>query len=139
MFIEIGLLSNAALVGVLISFMVVTSPTVFNTLDKENSKKFLREVFPRLFNFCTAVSIFVALIFYFGNYKLGAGIAFLMAILFLINTVILTPLINKMRDLSLSGVPRASTLFKYLHLGSVLIYLLNLLAAFVIFGLFYLA
>ena len=39
MLIEFGLLINALLLGVMISFIIVTSPTVFKTLDGENSKK----------------------------------------------------------------------------------------------------
>ena len=56
MLIEFGLLINALLLGVMISFIIVTSPTVFKTLDGENSKKFLRYIFPRLFNFCFLIS-----------------------------------------------------------------------------------
>ena len=41
MFVEIGLFLNALLLGAMISFILVTSPTVFKTLDEEHSKKFL--------------------------------------------------------------------------------------------------
>ena len=44
MYIEFALLLNALLLGVMTSFMIVTSPTVFKTLDEENSKKFQKEI-----------------------------------------------------------------------------------------------
>ena len=63
MYVEIGLLLNALILGTMTSFMVVTSPAVFKTLDEEHSKKFLRFIFPRLFNFCFLISSFMFLFF----------------------------------------------------------------------------
>ena len=52
MYVEIGLFLNSLILGAMTSFMIVTSPAVFKTLDEDHSKKFLRYIFPRLFNFC---------------------------------------------------------------------------------------
>ena len=127
MYIEFALLLNALLLGVMTSFMIVTSPTVFKTLDEENSKKFLRYIFPRLFNFCFLISAFVFLFFALGNFLYGMVVSMVISISFLVNTYLLTPLINKKRDLSLEGDKASDRSFKFLHLASVLLYLLNML------------
>ena len=137
MLIEFGLLINALLLGVMISFIIVTSPTVFKTLDGENSKKFLRYIFPRLFNFCFLISTSNFLFFVLGNFFYGALVAFGISISFLINTYFLTPRINQMRDLSLEGDKTSENSFKYLHLASVLLYLLNMLLVVSIFVIYF--
>ena len=137
MFTEIGLLSNALLLGSMISFVMVTSPTVFKTLDKEHSKKFLRYIFPRLFNFCFLVSTFMSLLFALGEFIFGMVLGIAIAISFLINTYFLTPKINKMRDLMLEGDSVSKIGFKRLHFASVLLYLFNMIFIFAIFILYY--
>ena len=127
MYTEFALLLNALLLGVMTSFMLVTSPTVFKTLDGESSKKFLRYIFPRLFNFCFLISAFVFLFFVLGNFLYGMVVSMVISISFLVNTYLLTPLINKKRDLSLEGDKASDRSFKFLHLASVLLYLLNML------------
>ena len=127
MYTEFALLLNALLLGVMTSFMLVTSPTVFKTLDGESSKKFLRYIFPRLFNFCFLISAFVFLFFVLGNFLYGMVVSVVISISFLVNTYLLTPLINKKRDLSLEGDKASDRSFKFLHLASVLLYLLSML------------
>ena len=137
MYIEFALLLNALLLGVMTSFMIVTSPTVFKTLDEENSKKFLRYIFPRLFNFCFLISAFVFLFFALGDFFYGTVVAIGISISFLVNTYLLTPRINMMRDLSLAGDKTSVRSFKYLHMASVLLYLLNMLFVVSVFILYY--
>ena len=103
MYANIGLLLNAFLMGVMTSFMVVTSPTVFKTLDEEYSKKFLRFIFPRLFNFCFLISTAMFLFFALAEFSFGMVAGIVIAVGFLINTYLLTPRINKMRDLMITG------------------------------------
>ena len=137
MYNELGLLLNALLLGVMTSFMVVTSPAVFKTLDGESSKKFLRFIFPRLFNFCFLISLFIFLSFALGDFVFGMIFGMTIAISFLINTYVLTPRINKMRDLMLEGHSGSEKGFKNLHVVSVLLYLLNILFIILIFILYY--
>ena len=137
MFIEIGLFLNALLLGAMISFVLVTSPTVFKTLDEEHSKKFLRFIFPRLFNFCFFVSIFMFLFFALGEFVFGMALGISVAISFLINTYLLTPRINEMRDLMLEGHTESGRVFKNLHRASVLLYLLNMIFILAIFIFYY--
>tara|TARA_B100000287_G_scaffold354463_1_gene344689 strand:+ start:450 stop:869 length:420 start_codon:yes stop_codon:yes gene_type:complete len=137
MYLNIGLLLNALLLGTMISFLVVTSPTVFKTLDDEHAKKFLRSIFPRLFNFCFLISTFMFLSFALGEFFFGMIFGAVVAISFLINTYFLTPKINKMRDLMLEAQAGSERRFKNLHLASVLLYLLNIIFIILIFILSY--
>ena len=135
--IETGLFLNALLLGAMISFVLVTSPTVFKTLDEEYSKKFLRFIFPRLFNFCFLISIFMFLFFALGEFVFGMVLGMSVAISFLINTYLLTPKINKVRDLMLEGHTDSGKVFKKLHRASVLLYLLNMIFILAIFIFYY--
>ena len=137
MFIELGLFLNALLLGAMISFVLVTSPTVFKTLDEKHSKKFLRFIFPRLFNFCFLISIFMFLFFALGEFVFGMVLGMIVAISFLINTYLLTPKINKVRDLMLEGHTDSGKIFKKLHTASVLLYLLNMIFILAIFIFYY--
>ena len=137
MFVETGILINALLLGVMISFIVVTSPTVFKTLDEEHSKKFLRFIFPRLFNFCFLISTLMFLFFALAEFSFGMVVAIAISISFLINTYFLTPRINKMRDLMLTGHVGSEKQFKNLHFASVLLYLASMISIVFIFVFYY--
>ena len=137
MFIESGILINALLLGVMISFIVVTSPTVFKTLDEEHSKNFLRFIFPRLFNFCFLISTLMFLLFALAEFSFGMVVGIAISISFLINTYFLTPRINKMRDLMLTGHVESEKQFKKLHFASVILYLLSMLFIGSIFVVYY--
>ena len=137
MFVETGILVNALLLGVMISFIVVTSPTVFKTLDEEHSKKFLRFIFPRLFNFCFLISTLMFLFFALAEFSFGMVVAIAISISFLINTYFLTPRINKMRDLMLAGDVGSEKQFKRLHFASVLLYLASMISIVSIFVFYY--
>ena len=137
MFVETGILVNALLLGVMISFIVVTSPTVFKTLDEEHSKKFLRFIFPRLFNFCFLISTIMFLFFALADFSFGMVVAIAISISFLINTYFLTPRINKMRDLMLTGHVGSERQFKKLHFASVLLYLSSMVCIVSIFVVYY--
>ena len=128
---------NALLLGVMISFIVVTSPTVFKTLDEEHSKKFLRFIFPRLFNFCFLISTIMFLFFVLADFSFGMVVAIAISISFLINTYFLTPRINKMRDLMLTGHVGSERQFKKLHFASVLLYLASMISIVSIFVFYY--
>ena len=137
MYAIIGLLLNAFLMGVMASFIVVTSPTVFKTLDEEYSTKFLRFIFPRLFNFCFLISTCMFLFFALAEFSFGMVAGILIAIGFLINTYLLTPRINKMRDLMITGRTGAEKKFKTLHAISVLLYLISMILTVAICVLYY--
>jgi|TARA_B100000768_G_scaffold77275_1_gene73595 hypothetical protein len=137
MYNEIALFLNAILLGTMVSFIVVTSPAVFKTLDKEYSQKFLRYIFPRLFNFCFLISALTILLFALGDFLYGTIVSIVIATSFLFNTYVLTPRINIVRDLSLTGDKASEKLFKNLHLTSVVLYLINIFLAVSVFIPFY--
>ena len=137
MYANIGLLLNAFLMGVMTSFMVVTSPTVFKTLDEEYSKKFLRFIFPRLFNFCFLISTAMFLFFALAEFSFGMVAGIVIAVGFLMNTYLLTPRMNKMRDLMITGHTGAGKKFKTLHAISVLLYLISMIFIVAICVLYY--
>ena len=137
MLIEVGILLNGLLLGVMVSFIVVTSPTVFKTLDEEHSKKFLRFIFPRLFNFCFLISTLMFLFFALAEFSFGMVVAIAISISFLINTYFLTPRINKMRDLMLTDNVGSEKQFKKLHFASVLLYLASMISVVSIFVFYY--
>ena len=137
MLIESGILINALLLGVMISFIVVTSPTVFKTLDEEHSKKFLRFIFPRLFNFCFLISTLMFLFFALAEFSFGMVVGIAISISFLINAYLLTPRINKTRDLMLTGHFQSEKKFKKLHFASVLLYLSSMVFIVFIFVFYY--
>ena len=137
MYANIGLLLNAFLMGVMMSFIVVTSPTVFKTLDEEYSKKFLRFIFPRLFNFCFLISTAMFLFFALAEFSFGMVAGIVIAVSFLINTYLLTPRINRMRDLMITGHTDAEKKFKTLHAISVLLYLISMIFIVAICVLYY--
>ena len=62
------------------------------------------------------------LIFALAEFFLGMVVGIGIAISFLINTYILVPRINKMRDLTLTGHAESEKQFKKLHFASVLLY-----------------
>ena len=76
-----------------------------------------------LFGFIIAV---LSLIFSFisGNI-LNCILLIIVAISFIINRNYLTPKINDFRDKELEGDKKASSSFKYMHLLSVLLFILN--------------
>ncbi len=137
MYATIGLLLSAFLMGVMTSFIAVTSPTVFKTLDEEYSKKFLRFIFPRLFNFCFLISTCMFLFFALAEFYFGMVAGIFIAISFLINTYHLTPRINKIRDLMIIGHSGSEKEFKRLHFASVLLYLLSMVLIVAILVLYY--
>ena len=79
----------------------------------------------------------IFLLFSLGDFLFGMVFGIAIAIIFLINTYLITPRINKMRDLMLEGQQDSEKRFKNLHLTSVLLYLLNMIFIMFIFILYY--
>ena len=113
------------LIGSMIFFMAVVSPSVFATLSTNASSKFLRTIFPRMFLFGFIISV-IALIFSVLSSDLFNSIVLvIISLSFLINRNYLTPLINKFRDQELEGDSKAAKNFKIMHLLSVLLFVIN--------------
>ena len=101
--------------------MAVVSPSVFATLSTNASSKLLRTIFPRMFLFGFIIAILSLVLCYISS----SILLIIVAISFIINRNYLTPKINDFRDKELEGDKKASSSFKYMHLLSVLLFVLN--------------
>ena len=115
----------AVLTGSMIFFMAVVSPSVFTTLSTNASSKFLRTIFPRMFLFGFIIAILSLILSYISGNILNSILLIVVAVSFIINRNYLTPKINNFRDKELEGDKKASSRFKYMHLLSVLLFVLN--------------
>ena len=115
----------AVLIGSMVFFMAVVSPSVFTTLSTNASSKFLRTIFPRMFLFGFIIAILSLILSYISGDILNSILLVIVAVSFIINRNYLTPKINNLRDKELEGDQKASSNFKYMHLLSVLLFLLN--------------
>ena len=115
----------AVLIGSMIFFMAVVSPSVFATLSTNASSKLLRTIFPRMFLFGFIIAILSLVLCYISGNILNSILLITVAMSFIINRNYLTPKINDFRDKELEGDKKASSSFKYMHLLSVLLFVLN--------------
>ena len=115
----------AVLIGSMIFFMAVVSPSVFATLSTNASSKLLRTIFPRMFLFGFIIAILSLVLCYISDNILNSILLIIVAMSFIINRNYLTPKINDFRDKELEGDKKASSSFKYMHLLSVLLFVLN--------------
>ena len=109
----------------MIFFMAVVSPSVFATLSSNASSKFLRTIFPRMFLFGFIIAVSSLIFSFLSGIILNSILLIIVAISFIINRNYLTPKINDFRDKELEGDKKASSSFKYMHLLSVLLFVLN--------------
>ena len=115
----------AVLIGSMIFFMAVVSPSVFATLSPNASSKLLRTIFPRMFLFGFIIAILSLFLSYISSNILNSILLIIVAMSFIINRNYLTAKINDFRDKELEGDKKASSSFKYMHLLSVLLFVLN--------------
>ena len=115
----------AVLIGSMTFFMAVVSPSIFATLSTNASSKLLKRIFPRMFLFGFIIAILSLILSYISDDILNSILLVIVAISFIINRNYLTPKINNFRDKELEGDKKASSSFKYMHLLSVLLFVLN--------------
>ncbi len=113
------------LLGSMIFFMAVVSPSVFATLSTNASSKLLRTIFPRMFLFGFIIAILSLVLCYISDNILNSILLIIVAMSFIINRNYVTPKINDFRDKELEGDKKASSSFKYMHLLSVLLFVMN--------------
>ena len=103
------------------SFIAITFPTILKNLNVKNSKKFLRSIFPKLFNFFLYFTI-KYLIPWIRKNIYGLILCLFIALSFLLNIYFLMFQINQKRDLYFKGDNNSSVSLRYLQLASVLLY-----------------
>ena len=113
---------TAIILGAMIFFSFVVAPTTFKLLDEENSKKFIRGIFPFYYLLNLTFS-FVASILFFLNQNLSTDFLLMVtvSVLFAISNFILMPMINKFRD------NNEDKKFKISHFISVIINFIQLI------------
>ena len=127
--LQLSILIHAANIGFMVMFSAVVAPTVFKVLSQKAAGAYLRKLFPRMFMFGFITSSCAALAALFDSHSQSAMISALVALGFLGNAFILTPQINKYRDALLAGDTAAKAMFGRLHLVSVSVFLVQLLAS----------
>ena len=112
---------TAIILGAMIFFSFVVAPTTFKLLDEENSRKFIRGIFPFYYLLNLTLS-FVASVLFFLNQNLSIDFSLMasVSVLFAISNFILMPMINKFRDND------EDKKFKISHLISVIINFIQL-------------
>ncbi len=113
------------LIGSMIFFMTVVSPSVFAALSTNASSELLRTIFPRMFLYGFIIAVLSLILCYISGNILNSILLIVVAISFIINRNYLTPKINDFKDKELEGNEKASSSFKYMHLLSVLLFILN--------------
>jgi len=113
---------TAIILGAMIFFSFVVAPTTFKLLDEENSRKFIRGIFPFYYLLNLTLS-FVASVLFFLNQNLSIDFSLMasVSVLFAISNFILMPMINKFRD------NNEDKKFKISHFISVIINFIQLI------------
>ena len=116
---------NSMLLGSMLFFVIIVSPTIFTSLSSDQASKFLRIIFPRLFLFGLILSLFTAFGYFISNLYIEMILALVSSILFFLNRNLLTPMINYHRDKEIEGDIKSKKFFKLLHLLSVLFFVIS--------------
>ncbi len=102
--------------GVMIFFSFVVAPTTFRFLDEQNSRRFIRGIFPFYYILNFLLSLIIVVLFaYIKSFSISFFLIIAVSILFLISNFLLMPLINKFRD------NKEDKKFKISHFISVII------------------
>ena len=119
---QFALYLTAIIFGAMIFFSFVVAPITFKLLDEENSRKFIRGIFPFYYLLNLILSL-VACILFFLNQNLSIDFLLMVSIgvLFAISNFILMPMINKYRD------NNEDKKFKISHFISVIINFVQLI------------
>ena len=127
------LIIYSMLIGYMFFFTLCIAPIINKTLDRENSSKLLRKVFPKNFLFGLVLSILAILVSLIVEQKDSLIIAIFLTFLFLANLYYIMPKINAISDKDKKR-KQYSRSFKKFHLFSVILYLLKMLTS--IIGIF---
>ena len=116
----------SALFSYMLFFTLCIAPLINSELDRKNSSKLLRKVFPRNFIFGGTLSFVLLSYSILQKNSLSIVFAFIILIFYLINLYFILPKINKEAD-SNNSQKNYSRKFKKLHLYSVLLYILQII------------
>ena len=107
---------TSIILGIMLFFSFVVAPVTFTVLNEENSRKFIRKIFPYYYNVNFVISSLVLIFFVIQKtFSLSFYLILTIAILFALSNYVLMPLINKYKD------ENQDKKFKYSHFISVVI------------------
>ena len=135
--LQFGVFLHSLVVGFMIFFMVVVSPTIFKALDEAISGAFLRQLFPRMFLYGMIAMLLAFLTTLNSQLNIYWIISAISSILFAINLYIITPKINYYRDEAKLGNSLSEKKFKQFHLFSVALFILQLLGSLYLLLIYY--
>ena len=135
--LQFGIFLHSLVVGFMIFFMAVVSPTIFKVLDVTNSGTFLRQLFPRMFLYGLIAMLLAFLTTLNSQLNIYWIISAISSILFAINLYIITPKINYHRDEAKLGNSLSEKKFKQFHLCSVAFFILQLLGSLYLLLIYY--
>ena len=104
------------ILGIMLFFSFVVAPVTFTALNEENSRKFIRKIFPYYYTVNLIISVLVLILFVILKiFSLDFYLILSVAVLFAVSNFVLMPMINKFRD------ERQDKKFKQSHFISVVI------------------
>ena len=113
---QISIYLTSMILGIMLFFSFIIAPVVFNTLDENNARKFIRRIFPFYYNVNLGISFIVLITFILlSNIGVDFYLILVITVLFATSNYLLMPLINKYRD------EKQDKKFKYSHFLSVLV------------------
>ena len=113
---QLSIYLSCIILGIMLFFSFIVAPVTFSSLNEENARIFIRNIFPYYYKVNLIISFIVLLcLIYIGIYNVKFYLILLITILFAFSNFILMPLINKYRD------ENQDKRFKQLHFISVVI------------------
>ena len=122
------LILYSSLLSYMLFFTICIAPVINTQLDRKNSSKLLRKIFPRNFIFGSLLSAVLILFSFLYENLLSKILSSIIFIFYLLNLYYLMPKINKEADFKKSQ-KKYSRNFKKLHLYSVLLYVIQIILA----------
>ena len=119
------LINYSMLIGTMIFFVGVVSPSAISTLTGDYLSSFLRAIFPKMFLMGLIFGIIGTILIYFIEQPLVLSSSGLINLSFLINLLIITPKINAIRDEETLDESVRERKFKIYHGFSILLFVSN--------------
>ena len=118
---NINILFSGIIVGTIILQSAIIAPTIFTTLEQDNARKLIRNIFPKLFKFIALLSLIMIINSFVVETSPFLKITYFTTFLLMTINFLIIPATNKSRD---EGNDKK---FKLLHFLSVLTTMLILL------------
>ncbi len=118
---NINILFSGIIVGTIILQSAIIAPTIFTTLEQDNARKLIRNIFPKLFKFIALLSLIMIINSFVVETSPFLKIIYFTTFLLMTINFLIIPATNKSRD------EGNNQKFKLLHSLSVLTTMLILL------------